>query len=355
MTERYIPALSESRADARFDDHVIPVQILLDSKNIHGSLNTVYSIRHKNLAAEECLLIDSHMHVFDIDIVPASGNHIRYRPKESALFEVYHRLAEAVGISGCLIVQPSFLGYNNNFVLGEIDRVTDWDYMGAVVMLPPDRKSLLAEYASIGVAGIRLNLLERSEEELQFPRSVWGQFWEQLNSLGMHVEIHVESPRLAGVLEQIAPYVERIVLDHFALPHEGRNGAIKKPPEIYRFLTDRFDLERFWIKTSGPYRVFPNLSFDEAVDACTALVTMLAEFLPPDHLLWGSDWPYTRSASLVKGDGDLEKMIAIASTYSIWTNSGRLYDPDKAFFLLTGELVRPVGRKTYIHEGGSKK
>ena len=93
------------------------------------------------------ILIDAHMHVFDIQQLSLSPKKLRYVPEKSASFEEYHSLAEPRGITGCLVVQPSFLGTHNGYISQFLN--AEKEIFGVAVVEPrisfPELKSLSIE------------------------------------------------------------------------------------------------------------------------------------------------------------------------------------------------------------------
>lgn len=286
------------------------------------------------------ILIDAHMHVFDIQQLSLSPKKLRYVPEKSASFEEYHSLAEPRGITGCLVVQPSFLGTHNGYISQFLN--AEKEIFGVAVVEPrisfPELKSL----SHRGYRGIRWNLVQQSEEALDFSGPVFRNLWNYLNELDMHVELHVEGYRLMKVLEQISPRVNKIVVDHFMRPYEGFPGTFRKVPDLYRDVKHYVDLEKIWVKASGAYRVFPDLPHAEAVRYCSDLAAMLAVMLQDHRILWGSDWPCTQNEAKIEGATPQEKYATLRETREIWSRKGVFFDPDKAF----ESLIQRVGAES---------
>lgn len=287
-------------------------------------------------------LIDTHMHIFETDWIDAAGGPFRYLPEESASFEGYRGLAEPQGVDSCLIVQPSFLKKNNDYIAGFLNNGTPpFATWGTAVVSPEMSVDGIRALRSAGFVGVRLNLIASAAGELVFPLSRYGALWHCLNELGMHVEVHVEGELLMKVLEQLMPHLDRIVVDHFMRPPEGKGGAIRRCPAVYGDVGRYSDPGKIWVKASAPYRVFPDSTYREAVDNCAALAAMLADILGKRRLLWGSDWPHTQSTNLVAGRTAVEKYGNIAATYAIWSKGGVVFDSDAAFAELVGTMVQP--------------
>ncbi|MDO5562297.1 MAG: amidohydrolase family protein, partial [Synergistaceae bacterium] len=246
-------------------------------------------------------MIDTHMHIFDASAVKKDST-MRYAPTESAFEKGYRLCCEPNGISGCIYVQPSFLKCDNSYLLNSMKadcKEKKFKTYGVAVLEPSTTESDITSLIDAGILGVRLNLIRKSDGDIEelLERNI--ALMKRVGKHSMHLELHIESPRLMRILDKVASYVDKIVIDHFALPAEGQSGRITREPEIYGELKKYADLDKIWIKTSGAYRVVPNISFNEAVKDCTILAKVLADFMPQNHILWGSDWPYTMNSQKV--------------------------------------------------------
>ncbi len=281
-------------------------------------------------------MIDSHMHIFDTRLVDPHHGHLRYLPAKSASLEEFEAVARPCQVHTCLLVQPSFLKYNNSYISNHLNGgQKPLGTLGVAMVNPEMSIEKLEALHRQGYFGIRLNLVQHAKEDLRFPLKQYGRLWRGLRERKMHVEIHLEGDRLMNVLEQISPHVDKIVLDHFMKPSEGLNGFITTTPKIYKDLKRYVDLEKIWVKTSGAYRVIPEKNHAEAVKNCRDLAAMLAGILRENRLLWGSDWPFTQNAHKVEGETAAEKYATIAITRDLWSEGGERFDPDAAFGELT--------------------
>ncbi|SME93708.1 Predicted metal-dependent hydrolase, TIM-barrel fold [Tistlia consotensis] len=222
--------------------------------------------------------LDAHAHVFDLSGPLASGR--RYTPRRPAPVADYLALLDAVGIGRALLVQPSFLGSDNRFLLRALAALPA-RFRGVAVVEPDCPEPALAELRARGVVGLRLNILERPAElgltaaEVGLARRAAG--------LGLHLELHCRGgalPRLLDRLERAG--VDRLVVDHYGRPDPARGLA----DPGFRRLLDSGPAGPAWVKLSGPYRC-GGVPTEPYLDA-------LAERLGPGRLVWGSDWPWTQ-------------------------------------------------------------
>lgn len=230
---------------------------------------------------------DGHCHVFAASR-PMVENR-RYTPDYDASPEKLCCHLKTFGLSGALLVQPSFYGSDNSYmleILAELSTKTDLVFRGVVVLEPgiaPDLGALRA-LSEQGITGLRLNLLRRAES---FDHGLWQPLLSAVDSLGWHIELHAEEEHLPRLLPQLMRHYSKVVLDHYGLITSTENS-----PGL-RAILDQ-PRERLWVKTSAVYRVHPQADRSEDVARMAPLRHILADHLGPDRLIWGSDWPFTQ-------------------------------------------------------------
>lgn len=233
---------------------------------------------------------DGHAHIFRADLPMAEPR--RYTPDYHAEPDAYCQLLKDHGLDGALLVQPSFLGTDNIYMLDQMALMTERSGLTfrAVVVLDPldlsiDR-AMLDDLSKRGVVGLRLNLVGIADVD---DLSDWERLVRLSDQAGWHVELHCEGPRLAAPLGQLLQWSRQVVVDHFGLPDpsaplgcDGLKALLDAPRG------------QLLVKCSAPYRVFPNHTSAEAALASIPVFQKLLSALGPDHLIWGSDWPHTR-------------------------------------------------------------
>lgn len=281
------------------------------------------------------VMIDTHMHIFDASLV-ANDPNLRYRPTESALLKDYQAACQPNGINGCLFVQPSFLKYDNSYLAKELNPSEDAPFRtwGVAVFDPKTSAEEIAQYKAKGVVGIRLNMVKKTEDAIKDIIAANKDLICKVDAENMHLELHIESTRLLWLLDLVTPLIRKVVIDHYGLPQEGKEGVIKGEPAAYKDLRKYADLSKLWFKTSGAYRVFPSMTHPEAVKNCVDLAADLAEILPADHLIWGSDWPHTQNMHKIPGATPQERYKGVADTYALWSANGSLYNSDRSLAAL---------------------
>ncbi|MER7846086.1 amidohydrolase family protein [Kitasatospora sp. NPDC096077] len=230
------------------------------------------------MTCETAESVDFHAHVFHRGL--PGVDRPRYLPDRDALPAAYLALLDRHGIGGAVLVQPSFLGARNDFLLDCLARHPT--RFRAVVVLDQDRlhrPAALAPLAVDGVAGVRLNLIGRPVPDLTGPH--WRQLAVQLADRGRHVEVHAAGGQWTALAPALRSWPSAVVIDHLGLP--GASGASE---EADRTVVDLAGRDHVWLKVSAPYRCAPGR-------AARMLRLVLAE-AGHRRLLWGSDWPWTR-------------------------------------------------------------
>lgn len=223
--------------------------------------------------------IDTHAHVFTAGLPLAPDR--RYSPSGEAPLAEYLEVLDAAGMTGAVLIQPSFLGTDNAHMV-EALRQAGGRLRGIAVVDPDVPPAELAALARAGVVGIRLNLVGTRCDGLSEP--ALQRLFERIGELGWQVEIHAESTRLPAILERIGDAPAAIVIDHLCRAATG-----VACPGV-RGVLRAAESGRIWVKMSAPFRC-------GALDwkaVAWPLARMLAAELGPDRLVWGSDRPWTQ-------------------------------------------------------------
>jgi len=227
---------------------------------------------------------DGHAHVFraDLPMIPRR----RYTPAYDAELADLAGLLRAHRLDGAILVQPSFLGTDNSFLLSSLataGSMEDLTFRGVVMLDPDTSPAEIADLSEQGVIGMRLNLVGGAARN--FDIRLWDRVLRRIDGAGWHVELHCEGSLLPPLLDALLARCQTVVIDHFGLP-----DTTTLPDRMFGSPTS----DRIMVKVSAPYRVFPNLSSDEAEIRCRSIAEALIRELGPENLIWGSDWPWTR-------------------------------------------------------------
>ena len=216
-------------------------------------------------------LVDSHAHVWDRHCAFVPG--ARYHPDYEATIDTYLAVLDANGIEKAVLVQPSFLGTDNGYLLRCLKAHPD-RLRGIVVLDPAATGDQVDDLTALGVIGMRYNLLSLP------PMWLSGGDYLALSTLASRrdwwIEVQADGPDWPFVLEVLDGH--KLMIDHFGRPGEvpcaGFEALLNRPPE------------NTCIKLSAPYRQRPH---DLAL-----LARRLIGHFGAERCLWGSDWPWTQ-------------------------------------------------------------
>jgi len=225
--------------------------------------------------------IDTHAHVFHRNLPMAAVR--RHTPDYDCLLTDYLALLDVHELAGGVLVQPSFLGTDNRYLLDAL-RAASGRLRGVVVVAPNVAQAKLMNMAQAGVTGIRLNWFGIDAPDLQ--QSDWRTLLARIDALGWHVELHVEAARLPHILPALTTIVARVVVDHFGRP----DPALGVADPGFIWLLRQATSGQVWVKLAAAYRTWPT---DACVNAANQAARSLLEAFGPQRLMWGSDWPHT--------------------------------------------------------------
>jgi len=222
--------------------------------------------------------VDTHAHVFDRSCRLVEGR--RYSPDYEAPTERYIAMLDRAGVRHGVLVQPSFLGTDNAYLLAGLRAFPD-RLRGVAVLAPEIGDAELEAMAEAGIHGIRYNLLGRDPAMVATPDC--RALTRRVTDLGWLVEVQVPGAELPAVLDTLLKDAKTIVVDHFGKP----GTAEPKSDPGYCKLTEFDPGGPVWVKLSAPYR-------QGGIDVASFSAAFLAHFRP-ERLLWGSDWPWTEN------------------------------------------------------------
>ncbi|GGU60850.1 hydrolase [Streptomyces albospinus] len=223
-------------------------------------------------------VIDGHAHVFTRGLPTAAAP--RYLPDYDAAPDAYGHLLDAHGIAGGVLVQPSFLGPHNDFLLRCLAQRPG--RLRAVLTLDEQPPLNSTELDIPGVAGIRLNVIGRPVPDLR--TSHWRRVALELATGHQHLEIQAHGAQWTALAPDIHDWPSAVVLDHLGLPDGGN-----RPTDADRTVLALARRDHVWVKVSAPYR--------SPRGAATTMLGRLAAEAGTARLVWGSDWPWTRHES----------------------------------------------------------
>ena len=224
--------------------------------------------------------IDTHAHIFHRGLKLAPGR--RYAPDYDAPLALYLEQLDRNGMSNGVLVQPSFLGTDNSYLVESL-KTSGGRLRGIAVVDPSVTADELRALDRAGVVGIRLNLVGQPLPDLA--AGEWKALLGNVKSMGWQVELQRNASDLALLAPQLLDHGVTVVLDHYALPDPKLGVADPGFQSVLKLGATR----NVWVKISAPYR---NGASGESF--AKEAYPLLRKAYGLDRLLWGSDWPHTQ-------------------------------------------------------------
>lgn len=244
--------------------------------------------------------IDGHAHVFSRKLkLTASA---RYSPGYDATLEMYQGQLRDHGLSHGVLVQPSFLGTDNRYLLEALSQAPG-HFRGVVVVEPTISRAALEQMGRLGVLGIRLNLMGKALPDFRAPE--WAALFRHVAELDWHVELHRSVADIPELIKGLIPFGMKIVIDHFGRP-DARLG-LDQPG--FREVLELGSSGQLWMKVSGVYRLEASLS--QNIDFARKALPLLVQSFGPKRLVWGSDWPHTQHEDTVGYSAAIKQLQAL--------------------------------------------
>jgi predicted TIM-barrel fold metal-dependent hydrolase len=242
--------------------------------------------------------IDTHAHAFltTLPMDPAR----RYTPARDCSVEDYLSVIAGADIGAGVLVQPSFLGTDNSYLLEALGQHPD-RLRGIAVVDPWVGDSDLELMDQAGVVGIRFNMIGRDIGELA--AADVRALVSRIDDLGWQVEVQCRGADIPRVFRAMESFGGPLVIDHFGLP--DANAGVRDLG--FRALLAEGSSGRTFVKVSAGYR-------SKGLDVASCAGALLA-VLGPRRLVWGSDWPFTQ----------FEKTVGFAAV----VNEFRRWIPDR--------------------------
>ena len=249
--------------------------------------------------------IDTHAHVFShqAKFLPTS----RYRPEYTASVEDYIEQLDKHGFNQGVLIQPSFLGTDNSYMLAALSAHPK-RLKGVAVLDNQTDTATLQALDQQGIVGIRLNLFSLPCPDLTLPE--WHSFLTRLADIHWQVELHAPSAYLVQLLPMLKPYALDVVIDHFGRFDPNKGVA----DSDYQTLLTILDPTQHWVKVSGYYRLGEKTGIQNAKDAFELLVQHGMQ----NRLVWGSDWPHTQNESEMSFDKALSAFKDIVNDEALY-------------------------------------
>jgi predicted TIM-barrel fold metal-dependent hydrolase len=207
-------------------------------------------------------------------------------PETDAPIERYLNLLDAHGLAAGILVQPSFLGTDNEYLISALARVPA-RLRGVAVVSLDTSPAVLEKLRNSGVAGIRLNLIGAPAPNFAAPP--WREFLATVARASLHVEVQAEGEMWREIIGPLAASGARLVIDHFGRPTRGLGARCLG----FQTLVAASRSADIWFKLSAPYRFTP----EAAAWGCADLLLKIPGV---GRLVWGSDWPWTQHPQITR-------------------------------------------------------
>ena len=225
--------------------------------------------------------VDCHAHVFRRDLPMPDRR--RAPSGYDATIDDYLRMLDTHAVSHGVLIQPSFLGTDNSYLVAALRAHPD-RLRGVAVVEPAIGADELQALAAAGVVGIRLNLIGLPTPDFASP--TWAGLLRQLRRMHWQVEVHQAAGKLEPVIDPLLAAGLDVVVDHFGRPDD----ALGVDDPGFRYLLSTGRSRQVWVKLSGAYR---NGGHGAGEATALAAVPLLKASHGLDRLVWGSDWPHT--------------------------------------------------------------
>ena len=244
------------------------------------------------------LSCDSHLHVFGDPATYPYAAERRNSPPALPLADYmtgYRNFARTCGIGRMVFTQPSTYGRDNTCLLDAI-QMCGGTARGIVDIDENAPDAELARLAAAGVVGVRFNLgppnrpreaglLEKHLARLQ-------RLDARCAEIGWQIDILSPSWLIVDMLDIYRNFRSNFTLAHFGM-FLARDGA--QQPGLLRMIDFLRDGPgRCYVKLTAPYRMASAPSYADSTVIAQALVAAA-----PDHIIWGSDYPYLSHADHV--------------------------------------------------------
>lgn len=226
--------------------------------------------------------VDSHAHIFEQGLPLAPVR--RFSPQYDALAETYLDLLNAHGLDMGLLVQPSFLGTDNSYILAALEKYPR-KFRGVAIIPHDISEKDFRRLHEAGYTGMRLNLVGLPLVDLAGPE--WIPLLRMVREYDWHVEVFRKSSDLPILLRPLLEAGVKVVVDHF-----GKiDPKLLAHDPVFPWLLGLGPSRRVWMKISATYRI-GNLATGEMF--ARQVMPRLLDAFGADRLLWGSDWPHTQ-------------------------------------------------------------
>ncbi|MET7782259.1 MULTISPECIES: amidohydrolase family protein [Streptomyces] len=173
----------------------------------------------------------------------------RYTPDYDAAADAYLSLLDTHDLAAGVLVQPSFLGSDDSYLLDVLGKTPEC-LRGVAVIDSHTPGEELDRLVEAGVCWIRLNLISRQVPPPGEP--LWQRLAHELAARGLHLEVQTQQRQW----EELEPWLLRrpgaVVVDHLGLP-VASSLSYQGCAALSRLL----NAQHVWGKAAAPNRSAP--------------------------------------------------------------------------------------------------
>lgn len=227
--------------------------------------------------------VDTHAHVFTqaLTFVHAGEGYI---PDYDATLETFMAKLASHGLSHAVLIQPSFLGADNDHLLRCVEKYVD-RLRGIVIVDSTIPKARLLELQARGVVGVRF--IEYGGAVPDWSDPAWSTLANHIAELDWVAEIYAPASALKAIADPLLRRGCKLLIDHYGRPDP--NQRANDPG--FKYLLSMAESGHVWVDLSGPYR---NGDGELGEQYSKQYLTQLRSAFGLERLLWGSDWPCVR-------------------------------------------------------------
>lgn len=262
-----------------------------------GSMATIAATAHETpqLSAGNGF-VDAHVHVWtpNLDRYPLSEGFTK-ADMQPPSFTDQHLLAaaEPLGISRIVLIQMSYYGFDNSYML-DCMRAHPRVFGGVAIIdhEQPDVADTMRAMAAQGVRGFRLYTDKAKAEAWQQSEGM-KRMWTAAAEQGLAMCLLANPDALPAVQRMCKVFPKtRVVIDHFA--RIGMRGAVEA--EQLRLLTDLARFPTVHVKVSAFYALGKKAPPYADLEP---MIRSLRDAYGAERLMWASDGPF----QLAEGQG----------------------------------------------------
>ncbi len=237
---------------------------------------------------------DCHFHIFGpYDRFPLDAG--RHYDPQAALIPAHERVAQALGLTRMVVVQPSVYGTDNRCTLDAAARFGLDRARVVAVVDPAIGDAELRALHDGGTRGLRFNLVSGNGAPLEALEAMAC----RIAPLGWHLQLYTSGAVLAEIAPRLATLPVEVVIDHMG----GVRSSDGTDAPGFQALLRLLGSGRAWVKLCG-YRISAGPPFADVAPFAAALLAAA-----PERCVWGTDWPHPSLTAWMPEDGALFDLL----------------------------------------------